>query len=422
MNKQILNLLISIIPSGIASGITIIFIPWFFTDSINMSSKFNLWLSIITFLGLFWGLYCGVVIDTINRKKILLNINLLMFFIFLFIGLFCQFFESFNYEIIFLGFSSVIFYYTIFFPNLYAIAQDISKKKNYVKINSLIEVLSQTISIIAAILCGLLISGSESFLGYFGISNDFISKWSISNIFFLNSSLYFLSFILARKIDLTNTVKKKSIQSTKILQEINKSLSFLVKKKEILIFGICSQIIFAFLLVELFTLLPLFVKNCLNESLVIFSFADVTYCLGAVVAGIITYSILKKLNHLDYVIILIIITGFAFLFMIKYQSLKIFFICSLIIGITNASTRITRMTYFFNKIPNRLIGRTNTVFNTINTLIRSVLIAIFSHYWFSKGENVIVAYEIGVVVLIIFAIPLIFMQILKLTKNNSLSL
>ena len=101
---------------------------------------------------------------------------------------------------------------------------------------------------------------------------------------------------------------------------------------------------------------------------------------------------------------------------------KDFFICSLIIGITNASTRITRMTYFFNKIPNRLIGRTNTVFNTINTLIRSVLIAIFSHYLVLQGENVIVAYEIGVVVLIAFAIPLIFMQILKLTKNNSLSL
>ena len=213
MNKQILNLLISIVPSGIASGITIIFIPWFFTDSINMSSKFNLWLSIITFLGLFWGLYCGVVIDTINRKKILLNINLLMFFIFLFIGLFCQFFESFNYEIIFLGFSSVIFYYTIFFPNLYAIAQDISNKKNYVKINSLIEVLSQTISIIAAILCGLLISGSESFFSYFGFGSDFISSWSISSIFFLNSSLYFLSFILADKIKLTNAIKKNSIQA-----------------------------------------------------------------------------------------------------------------------------------------------------------------------------------------------------------------
>ena len=154
----------------------------------------------------------------------------------------------------------------------------------------------------------------------------------------------------------------------------------------------------------------------------IFSFADVTYCLGAVISGIITYSILKKINYLDYVVSLIIVSGFAFLFMIKYQNLKIFFICSLIIGITNASTRITRMTYFFNKIPNRLIGRTNTVFNTINTLIRSVLIAIFSHTWFSEGENVIVAYEIGVVVLIAFAIPLIFMQILKLTKNNSLSL
>ena len=323
---------------------------------------------------------------------------------------------------IFFCFSSVIFYYTIFFPNLYAMAQEISKKKNYVKINSLVEVLSQTISIVAAILCGLLISGSESFFGYFGIKIDFISNWSISSIFFLNSSLYLLSFILAKKIEFTNTLKKRSIQTAKIIQEINRSLTFLVHRKEILIFGICSQIIFAFLLVELFTLLPLFVKNCLNESLVIFSFADVTYCLGAVLSGIFTYNILKKINYFDFIIILIIVSGFAFLFMIKYQNLTIFFISSLVIGITNASARITRMTYFFNHIPNRLIGRTSTVFNTINTLIRNVLIVIFSHYWFSKGENVIIAYKIGVIVLIAFAVPLIFMQILKLTKNDSLSL
>ena len=72
--RKILQLLLSIIPSGIAQGITVIAVPWYFTDNLNQSSTFSFWLGLLTFLGLFWGLYAGVLIDKMNRKSILLNI------------------------------------------------------------------------------------------------------------------------------------------------------------------------------------------------------------------------------------------------------------------------------------------------------------------------------------------------------------
>ena len=81
----------------------------------------------------------------------------------------------------------------------------------------------------------------------------------------------------------------------------------------------------------------------------IFSLADVTYCLGAIVAGIITIRILQKIHIIDFTILLIIITGYSFLLMITVKKLIVFFIASLIIGITNASARIARMSYFFPK-------------------------------------------------------------------------
>ena len=95
--------------------------------------------------------------------------------------------------------------------------------------------------------------------------------------------------------------------------------------------------------------------------------------------------------------------------MVNFQTITMFFISTLIIGITNASVRITRMSYFFDYIPNNLIGRSNTIFNSINTLIRNILIFIFSLSWFSYGENVITGYIIGIFVLILFAIPLLFL-------------
>ena len=154
--------------------------------------------------------------------------------------------------------------------------------------------------------------------------------------------------------------------------------------------------------------LPLFVKNCLHETILVFSFADVLYGFGAIIAALITRRVLKRTNPILFTILLIIITGYSFLVMVKVLELNAFFLATLVIGLTNASARITRMSYFFKTIPNKLIGRTNTIFNSINTLIRAGLILIFSAPWFSEGNNVIIGYKIGIFVLILFTIPLMF--------------
>ena len=108
--------------------------------------------------------------------------------------------------------------------------------------------------------------------------------------------------------------------------------------------------------------------------------------------------------------LLILLTAYAVLIMINFQTLKIFFIATLIIGIANASVRITRMSYFFDSIPNNLIGRCNTIFNSINTIIRNILIFIFSLKWFAEHDHVILGYIIGIFVLIIFSIPILVLS------------
>ena len=416
-NKHpIILLLTSIITSGIAQGITVISIPWYFTESLNQSSNFSLWYGILTMISFFWGLYAGVIIDQFNRKKILLSINLISACIFGIIGLTNTLFEVQNSFVLFFTFSISCFYYMIFFPNLYALAQELVDKKEYVKINSIIEIQSQTISIIAALMCGILLSGSQKFFEYFELEIFIFEKWSISEVFILNGILYIISYLILLPMDYDKSNRLKIPRFTESLFDIQKALSFIIKKKEILIYGICSQIIFAFLIVELFTLLPLFVKNCLNESLVIFSLADVTYCIGAVLAAIVTHKLLKLINKIDLTILLIIISAYAFLAMISFELLNVFFISSLIIGLTNASVRITRMSYFFQKIPNYLIGRINTIFNSINTIIRNILIFVFSHSWFTYDDHVKIAYTAGIAVLICFVMPLLIIQLQKLTK------
>jgi len=409
--QTIILLLISIMSSSLAQGISIIAIPWYFTDTLQQSSRFAFGYSLITFIGLFWGLYAGFMIDNFNRKKILLYINILSSLIFCFITISLKMHYNPSSIIILLGFGSCSLYYIIFFPNFYAIIQELTKKTDYVKVNSLVELFLQFINIFGAATCAFLLADSNDFFNYFNINSVRLPKWEIENIFLLNSILFLITFILITFIKYSPKKKPNYHHSiSQIFMEIKTGVQFLIDKKTILIYGICSQIVFAFLIVELFALLPLFVKNCLNESIITFSLADLTYSIGALLAGFFTTIALKKINKIWLTILLIIVTIIGFILMITFWNLNIFFTSSFIIGVTNASIRITRMSYLFEKIPNNLIGRTNTVFNSINTIIRVFLILIVSLNWFSESTNVIYGYRIGIYVLMIFMIPLIWIN------------
>jgi len=406
--NQIILLLLSIISCGLAQGVTVIAIPWHFTGNLNLSSTFSLGYAIITLLGLFWGLYAGVIIDTLNRKKILLFINLLNGIIFSFIGITECIIQRDSIFLLLLGFTMCSFYYIIFFPNIYALAQELTHKNEYVKINSYIEIFFQITSVFAAGLCGLLFSGSDPLLKYFNSIFIQFQAWSIGEVFILTGCLYFMTFILLLFIKYNNRSIYALPNIFLTFQKLQAGIQFLLKRKNILIYGICSQIIFAFLIVELFTLLPLFIKNCLNEGVLVFSLADVIYGFGAIIAGLITIKILQYIDKVSFIIILIIITAYSVLAMVTFLEIHIFFLTTLLIGVSNASARITRMSYFFDQIPNFLIGRANTIFNTINTIIRFILILVFSSPWFAENHNVITGYKIGICVLILFIIPLLW--------------
>ena len=88
----------------------------------------------------------------------------------------------------------------IFYPNLYALAQELVQKKEYVKINSFIEIQGQLINIAAAICCALLLSGSHLFFSYFNIELFGFKAWDIEKVFLLNSLLYLITCFILKPI------------------------------------------------------------------------------------------------------------------------------------------------------------------------------------------------------------------------------
>ena len=104
-----------------------------------------------------------------------------------------------------------------------------------------------------------------------------------------------------------------------------------------------------------------------------------------------------------------------------YKILWLFFIGSFILGITNAGVRILRTTFIFNHVPNNLIGRTNSVFGTLNIVVRMLLIGFISIPFFQINDNIKYGFLIGLFLMIFSIIILLFWskKVNKMEKDVS---
>ena len=385
-------------------------IPWYFADIIGMGGTYAKAYAILTFLSLFWGLYSGTLIDRYSRKKMFLYSNLTCAFIIGSIALYGMFFGHTPWILVIAVFGTTMFHYNVHYPNLYAFGQEITEPKNYAKLNAYIEIQGQSTSIFAGAFAAILLTGTQNgilnLLG-FKIQMPFdIKAWQIHEIFLMDAFTYILAFIIILFIKYKPIVKK-NIDQGNMFSRLVKGFSFLKKNSLIFIFGVCSYSIFTFLIVEMFVLVPVYVSNYLKEGGDVFASSEVYYSLGALLAGFGIRKVMVKYNIITNIIFMIIFTVLGCLLLTFTKSVVIFFFVSFIIGLTNASTRILRITFLFKKVSNDIIGRTGSVFHSISIIIRTTLITCFSLSFFNVGDNIRFGYLLGALFLCITLIPLI---------------
>ena len=104
-----------------------------------------------------------------------------------------------------------------------------------------------------------------------------------------------------------------------------------------------------------------------------------------------------------------------FLWAFATRSVLVLYIVSLILGFCNAGIRVLRLSYLFANVPNYLMGRVGSIFNLLNVFIRSIFIFVFSQAFFAYSNNMIYAYAIMAVFLLMAAFTMIKVQ-KRLTK------
>ena len=196
-NKQAISLLfLANIISGLAQGISMVAIPWYFVKIVSRPEIFANAYLLITFLTLFWGIYAGTLIDRYSRKSLFIIVNIICG---LFIGgvaLFGIQSQNLSDLLVILVFGITIFNYNVHYPNLYAFGQEITEPKNYGKLNSYIEVQGQVTSVLAGAFAAILLTGTTNNsleIGGFTFNLPFdIKAWEIYEVFFMDAITYII--------------------------------------------------------------------------------------------------------------------------------------------------------------------------------------------------------------------------------------
>lgn len=407
--KGIILLFIANSISTIAQGISMIAIPWYFVqeEMFPTYTKFFIFANVVV---LFWVPYCGVIIDKYNRKNIFLVANLISAIILLSVAYYGYANGGLPWLFVASIFGMTFMNYNIHYPNLYAFVQEITEPHQYGKITSYLEIQGQLSSMLAGAASAILLEGIEKgpqkLLGL-NINIPFtIEAWNIEDIFLMDGITYVISFIIISFISY-QALKDSKSETGSILSRLKSGIAYFKKYPEIFIFGVASYCIFVVVILEGFLLGAKYVDAHLQGGGDMYAFSDVCYSVGAFLAGVCINTVFRRVKAPSALIILTIMTAALFFILFATKNALFLYAMLFVLGLTNAGGRIIRTTFLFKKIPNHVFGRAASLFNMSNITFRIIFVSAFSLAYFDEANNIIYAFLILSVFLVLAAIVLI---------------
>lgn len=374
--------------SGIAQGISMISIPAYFASS-QQSNWFSIAYIFITCGSLFSSLYGGTLIDKYNRKHIFLWLNLING---LAIGGIAFWASNDGAPLPYLAasvFALTFWNYSLHYPCFYAFMQEITEKEYYNKIASYIEVQSQLASALAGAFAAILLGG--------GLQTPILSftlePWSLSEIFFLDAGTYFvaLGIIFLMRFE---PIASRTAELGSVVERLRVGYQYLQERPYIFLFGVATHAVFVVVLLHVFNLAPIYVEQHLQLPSQVFAISEIFYASGAIIAGLAIHKLFKGVPLLKAIIILMLVSILEFVGLISSNSALIFYVVSLLLGITNAGIRVLRVSYLFQILPNQIMGRANSIFFLANIIARIGFLSLFGLSFFHRDGQVIYAFGI----------------------------
>ncbi|MGX4608032.1 MFS transporter [Priestia sp. JNUCC 25] len=362
-DKNLILIILNNLFASLGSGLIMIGVSWYLVQIDPESGGSLGWMmlvtSIITFLV---SPNIGVLIDRYSRKKFFICIQAIMIALLSILTLVSLIF-TFNLIILFFVYLISTIYFTLHYPLVNALVQETFKSSSYQKVNSLIEIEGQAASMLSGALAAMI-----------------LSPLGIKGLMFLDIALYVLavlSLILYRYQSTIDHNNKSQEKKPRMITDLKVAWGFSEKNHMLMILFIMTLVPYAVVVLSNY-LTPIYVAHKYDNTPSVFAISELSYSVGAVIVGMFSYILIKKWGEIKTITLYMLAFGLVFLGLVLINDKYLFWLCMGVVGIANAGVRIIRNTLLMKTVPKNLIGRINTLLQSFFTLIRVIMLSIFS--------------------------------------------
>ena len=328
--------------SLIGFGLNLIAVSWMVLEKTGSEYALGKILAAATMPGLILAVFAGVIIDKVNRKWLLVFLDIFRMFVvigFLYVLSYNQFQITFLYPVaLMMGLGN-----SLFWPTAQAFVQELVDKEEYFNANKLLSASYQVGSIFGAGIGGFIVH----------IYNPLIALW-------INAFTYAISAIL---ISLA-PFERENFQTfeKKLFNSILKGFSYLKTRVDILILGVTTILSDVAIWGSMSVLTIAISKEIFQKGSLGYGIMDGLYGIGALISTIVVGYLVSRLGNAHYLLICYIVASIMCLISPIMPNIYLAGIVYLVIGLHNNAARIIVRTIFMENIPNNIMGRVQTIF------------------------------------------------------------
>ncbi|WP_404469671.1 MFS transporter [Sutcliffiella horikoshii] len=344
--------------SSIGSGITMIAIPWLLVTSDNGNEVFGYVAICMTIINFILTPYLGYLIDKISRKRMIVSskvVSLIALALFSGVGFVGLDYELWHYIVIYMIGS---LYYTIFYPTMFALNQELFRKDQFKVLNGTMEV-----------------QGQLSYMVAGAIASVLLLKWDLHYILLLDVFTYALAIYFFVKIPYRRKLPGVAVsKGSKV--SASAPIGFMKREPAMFLFLLASSLPFIGVMLTNY-LFPVYLADVLKVEGNIYGIQGMVYGLGAVLAGILVPVAARKFEDVKLVAATMLLFTMAISVMV-YLPVGGYLMMMLLIALGNSGARVARNAFMMERIPNEIIGRVDGLLRTVGLLLRIVLLGLFT--------------------------------------------
>ncbi len=354
--------------SLVGFGFNIISISWLVLQETGSEFALGKIMATATTPGLIMALFSGIIIDKLNRKWLLIILDIfrtIVILIFLITISFKGFKLFYIYPlVIFMGLGN-----SLFWPTAQAFVQEISLEKEYFAANALLSASYQVGSILGAGIGGIIVH----------VYNPVLALW-------MNALAYIISAIF---IGLAPFKSSKVSQKEKgIISALSKGFSFLNERKDVLFLGFTTILSDVAIWGSLSVLTISISKDIFNKGTWGYGLMDGFYGVGALISTILVKQLITKMGREWSLLLCYLIAGIMCLISPIVSSIYLASTAYFFMGLNNNSARIIVRTIFMENIPNKIMGRVQTILGVYTRLM--VLISSLYAGWLVENQSIFI--------------------------------